>query len=526
MIINDILDFSKIEAGRMMLENQPFDLRECVEGALDLVANNALEKDLEIGYIFDDHVPQAIWGDVTRLRQILVNLLSNAVKFTEEGEVMVQVRGIGYEVGDGKTDSSPHPLLHFSIRDTGIGIPPDRMDRLFKSFTQVDASTTRRYGGTGLGLAISKRLCEMMGGQIWAESPTSSFSTERKRRSTLLASQDERDELIAKNTRPSRSERKGGPGSIFHFTIRAKVAPMPKPAYLQDVQPDLRGRRVLIVDDNATNRRILTLQIQAWGMSTRASEFPAEALDWVRQGDPFDVAILDMQMPEMDGLTLAQEIQRIRNAQALPLVMLTSLGSREAKQEAQTAEFAAFLTKPIKASHLYEILVQIFAKGVRPEKDATEAHKPLFDSEMGQRWPLRILMAEDNLVNQKLTSRLLERLGYRADVVGNGIEALEALHRQMYDVILMDVQMPELDGLEATRRIHQEIPAARRPRIVAMTANAMKEDREACMAAGMDDYLSKPLRVEELVHALNMCQPLAGGEAALEQMRPTQKGPG
>jgi PAS domain S-box-containing protein len=502
-IINDILDFSKIEAGRMTLENQPFDLRECVEGALDLVANNALEKGLEIGYIFGDNTPQAIWGDVTRLRQILVNLLSNAVKFTEEGEVIVYVKSKGYEVGS-EDPASPniHPLLHFSVRDTGIGVPSDRMDRLFKSFTQVDASTTRRYGGTGLGLVISKRLCEMMGGQIWAESPPANLPTESEARSPLRTGGAEKDD------RAPRAPGKGGPGSIFHFTIRARVAPMPKPAYLKNAQPDLKGRRALIVDDNATNRRILTLQMQAWGMPTRATEFPLEALDWVRLGDPFDVAVLDMQMPQMDGLMLAQEIQRIRDAQILPLVMLTSLGSQEVKDEAQGPEFAAFLTKPIKASHLYNVLVQIFAKDVRPEESALETRKPIFDSEMGRRHPLRILMAEDNVVNQKLTSRLLERLGYRADVVGNGVEALEALRRQMYDMILMDVQMPEMDGLETTRRIHQECPAERRPRIVAMTANAMKEDREACMAAGMDDYLSKPLRVEELVHALNMCQPL------------------
>ncbi|HDQ73248.1 MAG TPA: PAS domain S-box protein, partial [Chloroflexi bacterium] len=289
-IINDILDFSKIEAGRMSLEDQPFDLRECVEGALDLVANDALEKGLEIGYLFGDDVPQAIRGDVTRLRQVLVNLLSNAVKFTDQGEVMIRVEAKGKTCDEeGAVLIGACPLLHFSVCDTGIGIPPEGMERLFRSFSQVDASTTRRYGGTGLGLAISKRLCEMMGGQIWAESEE-------------------------------------GVGSAFHFTIRAEIAPMPQPAYLQDAQPDLRGRRVMIVDDNATNRRILALQTQAWGMLHRATEFPAEALDWVRQGEPFDVAILDMQMPEMDGLMLARAIRQVRDTQHLPLVMLTSLG--------------------------------------------------------------------------------------------------------------------------------------------------------------------------------------------------------
>jgi len=463
-IINDILDFSKIEAGQMTLEEQPFDLRECVEEALDLMANDAIEKGLEFGYLFGDDVPQAIHGDATRLRQILINLLNNAVKFTEEGEVMVRVGSEEAIMSPDHSTSLPTPylLLHFSVRDTGIGIPSNRMDRLFKSFSQVDASTTRRYGGTGLGLAISKRLVEMMGGEIWVES-------------------------------------EAGVGSTFHFTIQAEAAPMPKPDYLQDRQPDLEGRRVLIVDDNAANRRILTLQTQAWGMSPRATEFPAEALDWVRRGDPFDVAILDMQMPDMDGRRLAQEIRRERDEQTLPLVMLTSLGSREAVDEAET--FAAFLNKPIKASQLYEALLRVFAHDARQGED--DADRPLFDPEMGRRFPLRILMAEDNAVNQKLTLRLLERLGYQADLATNGREALEALRQRAYDVVLMDVQMPEMDGLEATRRIRDEVAPEAQPRIIAMTANAMKEDREKCLAAGMDNYLSKPIRVAELVRALS-----------------------
>ena len=501
-IINDILDFSKIEAGQMTLEEHPFDLRECVEEALDLMANNAIEKGLEFGYLFGDDVPQAIRGDATRLRQILINLLNNAAKFTEEGEVMVRVGSEEAIMSPDHPTSLPNPakpepksltrkrsqterafraekslssvqgfrglgptpyfLLHFSVRDTGIGIPSNRMDRLFKSFSQVDASTTRRYGGTGLGLVISKRLVEMMGGEIWVES-------------------------------------EAGVGSTFHFTIQAEVAPMPKPDYLQDRQPDLEGRRVLIVDDNATNRRILTLQTQAWGMSPRATEFPAEALDWVRRGDPFDVAILDMQMPDMDGRRLAQEIGRERDEQTLPLVMLTSLGSREAVDEAET--FAAFLNKPIKASQLYEALLRVFAHDAHQGEN--DADRPLFDPEMGRRFPLRILMAEDNAVNQKLTLRLLERLGYQAHLASNGLEALEALRQRAYDVVLMDVQMPEMDGLEATRRIRDEVAPEAQPRIIAMTANAMKEDREKCLAAGMNNYLSKPIRVAELVQALS-----------------------
>jgi CheY-like chemotaxis protein len=364
--------------------------------------------------------------------------------------------------------------VHFSVRDTGIGIPADRMDRLFQSFSQVDSSTTRRYGGTGLGLAISRRLCELMGGRIWAE-----------------------------------SEGMAGRGSTFHFTIRAEAAPAPPRAYLQPVQADLRGKGVLIVDDNATNRRILVKQTEGWGMAPQASGSPAEALAWLRQGRAFDLALIDRQMPAMDGLALAAEIRKLDAT--LPLVMVSSLGQREVGGEG--VELAAFLLKPIKASQLYDTLVGILAAEGAPPPARRMAGASVFDAEMGQRLPLRILLAEDNAVNQKVAQRLLERLGYRADVAADGREAVEALRRQAYDLVLMDVQMPEMDGLEATRLILDEWPPERRPRIVAMTANVMKEDREACLAAGMDDYLAKPIRIPELVAALSRCRPL-GGEAA------------
>jgi CheY-like chemotaxis protein/anti-sigma regulatory factor (Ser/Thr protein kinase) len=473
-VINDILDFSKIEAGKIELESQPFELRECVEGALDLLAPTAAEKGLNLACLVDDQVPIAIVGDEARLRQILVNLLSNAIKFTEQGEVVVSVSA---------AEKPGFYELHFAVRDTGIGIPPERMDRLFQSFSQVDASTTRRFGGTGLGLAISKRLSEMMGGTMWVE-----------------------------------SEGVPGRGATFYFTIQADVAPGPVRRYLRGVQPDLSGKKVLIVDDNATSRRILTLQTERWGMLPRATGSPAEALEWIHRGDPFDVAILDMRMPEMDGLSLAAGIRRERDAQALPLLMLTSLGRRE--EDVEELDLAAFLPKPIKASRLYEVLVEIFAEELLLEREEVEA-KPRFDREMGQRLPLRILLAEDNAVNQKLALRLLERMGYRADVAANGLEAIEALRRQPYDVVLMDVQMPEMDGLEATRSICREWPPEQRPRIIAMTANVMKEDREACLSAGMNDYLGKPIRVEELVAALNKCQPLAKAVASVLPDEPT-----
>jgi PAS domain S-box-containing protein len=481
-VINDILDFSKIEAGKLELETQPFDLRQCIEESLDLVAIKAAEKKLELAYLIDDSTPSALVGDVTRLRQILVNLLNNAVKFTDQGEIVLSVRSHLLKPKRAETQESqagdiqsPPPLyeVHVVVRDTGIGIPPDRMDRLFRSFSQVDASTTRKYGGTGLGLTISKRLSELMGGGMWVE-----------------------------------SEGVPGQGSIFHFTLLAPAAPSQSRIYLRGKNPELTGKHLLIVDDNATNRLILARQAQAWGMRPRAAAAAEEALAWIRRGDSFDLAILDMQMPYMDGLTLAAEIRKYRTAQTLPLVMLTSLGQRENKDQSSPVEFAAFLTKPIKPSHLYNILGGIFEdQPVKIKPDSPRSSS--LDHELGQRHPLRILLAEDNAVNQKVALYLLERLGYLADVAANGLEVLEALQRQPYDVVLMDVQMPEMDGLEATQHILAQWPAAQRPWIVAMTANALQGDRERCLEAGMNDYISKPVRPEELTRALSQCQPRA-----------------
>jgi CheY-like chemotaxis protein len=465
------------------LENQPFDLRECMETALDLLASGVADKGLDLAYLIEPDTPEAIAGDVTRLRQILVNLLSNAVKFTEKGEVVLsvsskKVAGIESAVTPGSGASGTY-LLHFVVRDTGVGIPPDRMDRLFRSFSQVDASTTRRYGGTGLGLAISKRLSEMMGGAMWVES-----------------------EL--------------GAGSAFHFTIQATAAPAPVRAYLDEVQPALQDKRVLIVDDNDTNRRILSHQAELWQMLPQATASPVKALDWIRQGQTFDVAVLDMQMPVMDGLTLAREIRKLesRNS-ALPLIMLTSLGRREVKEDMD--EFAAFLTKPIKPSSLFDTLVSIFTGQPTRVLPRQAKDLPQFDADMAQQCPLRILLAEDNATNQKLALRLLARMGYQADVAANGLEVLEALERQLYDVVLMDVQMPELDGLETTRRMRRELPDVQQPRVIAMTANAMQGDREMCLAAGMDDYVSKPIRIEELVEALSKSRPLEASQVTAEQ---------
>jgi CheY-like chemotaxis protein/HPt (histidine-containing phosphotransfer) domain-containing protein len=452
------------------LEHQPIDLRECVEGAVDLLAAKAAEKSLDLAYIIAPHSPEGIIGDVTRLRQILVNLLSNAIKFTEKGEVVLTVSSERAADSENAATNDPQLfgtyIVHFAVRDTGIGIRPDQMSRLFRSFSQVDASTSRRYGGTGLGLAISKRLSEMMGGTMWVE-----------------------------------SDGTPGSGSTFHFTIRAAATAQPSPAYLSGEQPELRGKRLLIVDDNATNRRILTMQAEAWEMPYRETALPMQALGWIRQGEQFDVAILDMQMPDMDGLTLATEIRKVQHAQSLPIVMLTSMGRREVGDK--EAEFAAFLNKPLKPSQLFDTLVSILAAQKRTTRETKKSTgEVLFDVTMGQRLPLRILLAEDNATNQKLALHLLARMGYRADLAANGLEALEAMERQSYDMVLMDMQMPEMDGLETTRQIHQRWQGTHHPYIVAMTANAMEGDRETCLAAGMDDYISKPIRVQSLIEAL------------------------
>ena len=459
-IINDILDFSKIEAGRMDIERQPFDLRDCVESALDLIAQRAAEKHLDIAYVFEGDVPIAIVGDVTRLRQILLNLLSNAVKFTDAGEVVLTVSVSGDEQTEGGSQ------LHFAVRDTGIGLNEDGMSRLFKKFSQADSSTTRKYGGTGLGLAISKLLAELMGGGMHAESAGP------------------------------------GQGSSFHFSILAPQAALP-PSCKRDFigeQPALKGKRVLVVDDNATNRRILALQMAKWGMVPQDTAVPEDALRWVQEskrgGTAFDLAIIDMHMPGMDGLALARAIRKA--APKLPLVLFSSLGRKEAGDT--EGLFSAYLSKPLRQSQLFDTLVTLLDQGAAPKK--AEAGKPRLDASMAQHHPLRILLAEDNVVNQKLALRLLQQMGYRADLASNGIEAIESIERQTYDLVLMDVQMPEMDGLEATRRIVAKWPQHARPRIVAMTANAMQGDREECIAAGMDDYVTKPIRVDALVEAL------------------------
>jgi len=455
-IINDILDFSKIESGKMELESQPFILRECIEEVLDLTAPRALNQNLDILYFIEDNVPLAIVGDVTRLRQVLVNLVSNALKFTEKGEVVVTVKNISI--------TTDEIVLQFMVKDTGIGIPKDRIKSLFGAFSQIDSSTTRRFGGTGLGLAISKRLSELMGGKIWAESEE-------------------------------------GKGSKFSFTIRTMKGELPSGAQPTQVPDALRDKSILIVDDNKTNRRILSLQCESWGMKTTAVVSGAEALELLQRNKDFDIAILDMQMPEMDGFMLRNEIKKIKSAENIPLLMLSSTGQSQS-DNSKTSVFEKYLTKPVKQNHLKNALSQVLQRSRAQDKISAVKDSANLNTELAQKIPVRILVAEDNSINQKLISRLLTKFGYVAEIVANGLEVMEALGRQKYDIIFMDMQMPEMDGLEATRQIIKKYGQKKRPKIIALTANTIQGDRERCIDAGMDDYISKPIQVNEIRTAL------------------------
>jgi PAS domain S-box-containing protein len=459
-IINDILDFSKIESGLFEVEDEPFDLRKCVEDAVDLLGVRAAEKKLELAVAVDPTLPRWIRGDVTRLRQILVNLLGNAVKFTASGEVTLTV-----ELFAGAADT---PSLHFAVRDTGCGIPADRLDRLFRAFSQVDGSTTRRYGGTGLGLIISKKLTEIMGGRIWVE-------TEDNK------------------------------GSVFQFVIPLHTVPQQEPQDGADA--GWSGKSVLIVDHNATIRRSYDAQLRHWGLTTVPVETPQEALDCLRQ-QRFDLAVFDVEMPEVSGMELAQRVADMRLAPNMLIILSSS--SRVDRKQLWTGldhpPFHAFLTKPTRSDALRDVIGRLLSGAPAP---IVRRMVRDIDATLAKHRPLRILLAEDNLVNQKVVVAMLKRMGYDPDVVANGSEALTAVHRQTYDLVLLDVQMPEMDGLEASRRINQEFAVGRRPRLIALTANVFKTDQDMCRAAGMDGFLGKPVDVGQLREVLLQCQPAA-----------------
>jgi Amt family ammonium transporter len=471
-IINDILDYSKIEAGKLDLETTDFDLREIMDGVSDLVGHKAFEKGLEYITMVSPDIQPHLRGDPGRLRQILINLVNNAIKFTETGEVAVKA------VMD--KESAAHVSLRFSVQDTGIGIAEDRMDRLFKSFSQVDSSTTRKYGGTGLGLTISKRLAEMMGGRIGVRS-------------------------------------EAGKGSEFWFTAVFEKQPLMMTG--NDIAPGtISGKRILIVDDNATNRFVLQRQLTFWGYRIESASSGVQALEQLHgaldENDPFDMAILDMRMPEMDGETLGGEIKNDRRFKNIRLVMMTSVGQRGDATRLVQVGFSAILIKPVKMSKLHDCL-SILSGTIhqRSTPSGLEVAKAKHGFAEKQRHDASILIVEDNFLNQKVATNFLGILGYDFDVVSNGQQAVTALSRKPYSMVLMDCQLPEMDGFEATGEIRN--PASRvlnhQIPIIAMTANAMRGDREACIQAGMDDYLAKPFQPQELKDILekwcNHCQP-------------------
>jgi signal transduction histidine kinase/DNA-binding LytR/AlgR family response regulator len=461
-IINDILDFSKIEAGKMELEKRPFDLRASIEESLDLLAPRALDKQLDLIYQVDERIPELVEGDGQRLRQVLVNLIGNALKFTERGEVFTRVQKL--QLPPAEADNPLALRLHFAVKDSGIGIAPDRLAKLFKPFTQADVSTARKYGGTGLGLAISRRLVELMGGKMWAES-------------------------IA------------GEGSTFHFTLNVSALADSKPPAHTGKLPRLADLKILILDDNATTRNILFDQCRLWGMLPQAVENSGQALELLRKGNAFDLALIDLHLQGIDGLAVASEIQKIPSAAMLPMVLLTPLGKKKSSSEEVRVVFAHAVHKPVKPAQLCSALERAL---LSPRIPARAPEPPKAATTLAETLPLRILLVDDNAINQKVAVRILQQIGYAPEVAGNGREALDMLDQKPFDFIFMDVMMPEMDGLEATRMLRKRQlsgdHAHYQSRIIvcAMTAHAMTGDREKCIASGMDDYLAKPVRPKEV----------------------------
>jgi two-component system sensor histidine kinase/response regulator len=467
MVINHILDYSKMEARQMQLENAAFDLCTTIENVASMLAERAHQSGVECLVAIDPDVPRAVQGDALRLGQVLTNLGGNAVKFTERGEVVLRA-SLVRETAQGVT-------VRFEVSDTGIGVSPEQLARLFQPFSQADASTTRRYGGTGLGLAISKQIVELLGGEIGVSSEP-------------------------------------GRGSVFWFTVPLGKAQGVGPTAPPDLA-DLAGVRVLVVDDNASNRQILQGQLSSWQMRDRAVDEGAQALRSLREaaarGEPFRLALLDMEMPGMDGMELARAIKSDPLLADTTLVMLTST-ARSVAGQARQAGVAACLDKPVRQAALRDCLSKVLA-GLPPEARPPAPTKP--SEAAADRSHLRILVAEDNIVNQQVTLGILRHRGYQVDVVANGREALEALARRPYAAVLMDCQMPEMDGYEATAELRRREGAARRTPVIALTAHALAGEREKCVAAGMDDYIAKPTLPVDLYAALDRCW--EGGPTAL-----------
>jgi signal transduction histidine kinase/CheY-like chemotaxis protein len=450
-VINDILDFSKIESGNMELEKEDFLVRSCIEDVLDIFGTRSAQIGLELLYQMEDNVPIQISGDVLRLRQILTNLVGNAIKFTKAGEIFVGVRTLA-AAADGRYE------LQFEVRDTGIGIPADKMQRLFKAFSQVDSSTTRKYGGTGLGLAIAQKLVALMGGRIWVESEP-------------------------------------GKGSSFFFTMQANKGNSIIPVVTNHCITKHEGKKVLVIDDNPTNLFILKRQLQQWKLQPILASSGKEALAILSQDEQFDLILSDMQMPEMDGITLAQQVKE--QYAHIPVTLLSSMGDEFTKEDKQL--FTSVLTKPIKQHILCKHVINGLGHPQRTSAEETTVHEKL-PGDFSLKYPLHILIAEDNMFNQQVIVHILTKMGYQPRVVDNGELAIAASLEENYDVILMDMQMPEMDGIEATRIIRNTLQD--QPVIIALTANTMQGDEEKCIEAGMNDYIGKPLKLEEVVSKL------------------------
>jgi CheY-like chemotaxis protein len=465
-IINDILDFSKIESGQVDLEAHPFDVRSCVETAVSLLALPAGQKGLELITYLETGCPQLLIGDVTRFRQVIVNLIANAVKFTAKGEVLITVSGQKVHERHAGGPDADLVRMTVSVRDTGIGIAPERMHRLFQPFSQVDSSTTRIYGGTGLGLVISRRLAQAMGGDLQVTSQM-------------------------------------GVGSTFTFTAMLQTGPDRRGEQVRSSMQALVGKSVLVVGDNATNRSVLSHLLDGWGMTCHA--ISTEALTALapdaRQPADFDVALLDMPMTVMSDVHLARALQALPNGIDLPLILLSSQHWRPSREH--SARFAAVLTKPARSGLLGKKLLTVLAPAETIlDSIETRDGRRTSDVPLVSAVSLRVLVAEDDDVNQMVAQLILAKLGHRVDTVNNGLEAVHALHAVPYDVVLMDMQMPVLDGPDATKQIRQQLPASAQPFIVALTASVLSEDRQACLDAGMDAFLTKPIRPEELESVL------------------------
>ena len=452
-IINDILDFSKIESDKLTLDESSFELRRCIEESLDVYAQKAIDKGVDLLYMLQPDVPPYLVGDMKRLRQVIGNLVNNAIKFTDEGEIFISAeKGV---------ETKEYCELLISVKDSGIGVPKDKLSQIFEAFTQGETFATRRYGGTGLGLAIARHVVGLMGGRMWAESSP-------------------------------------GKGSTFYFTVKLKIAETPTTKlYIRGQIPELKNNRVLVVDSDSTTRQIFSVQFDSWGMKAYNASSAKEALRIIETEDSyFDLGIIDMQLPEMSGVDLAKAIREIPFKGDIPFVLVSSVGK---VSNLPQNLFDAQLTKPVKLAELFDLVLSVIAEA-RNRKKLEADHN--FDKKLSDKLPLNILLAEDNFTNQELVITLMRKMGYDIDSVDNGRKVLDLMETKKYDIILMDVQMPIMNGMEATAAIIDQYPEDERPYIIAITANAMPGDRERFLDSGMVDYLSKPIRFKDVQEVL------------------------